>query len=349
MADQFDWWRAALAGEATELPERGVVSGYYRYRNRDGEFVPVGIWRNGDGAPLTVIDGKFQIVEDKQEEWSERIFAYAARNPVTFEAYTKVQEGGDWPDTSPDKRLPSNMPDDPAEAMKIDLEAEEEIVNRLLGMKKWDDVTAAQASSLVSRITTTGKRAGSLLDAEALPHKEAARPHLEAADAVKAKWTPLGVKAKTLVQSLKSRIGDFLLARENAEKARIAEKNRKIREAREKAEAAQREADRPRQAEWEAAGKKDEPLPPPVQQPPPMPTEVEEEYKPTRTNISGAEGRAVGLKTERVGVVTDIDALFQATKTREDVIEFFDKLAKSAARAKVTYPGMTIENRRKAV
>jgi hypothetical protein len=91
MADEFDSWRAMLAGEKVSLQEEMPLLGYYKIRDRRGdaeglkrEWVPCALWRDFRGNIVAEMDGDAVSIS--------AIWPYAARTPITFEEYTEMHE-----------------------------------------------------------------------------------------------------------------------------------------------------------------------------------------------------------------------------------------------------------------
>jgi hypothetical protein len=212
MSDQWAYWRAALAGNPPELTLGVAGSGFYRWQQRDGTLLPVAIWTDEDGAKVAKVGERVSYANG---EFCERVFAWCARNPIPHAVYRAVAERGEpWPDAAPEKPA-SNLPEDPCEALRIDLEAEAELVERIVTDGIADDDAAGRAAALADRIAQTGKRADEL-------RTEEKRPHDEAAKAVQAKWKPLVDQAATLTRRLKDAIAPFLV--EKRRKAQEAER-----------------------------------------------------------------------------------------------------------------------------
>ena len=77
-------------------------AGYWRLRQRDGQIVPVRLWREEGTDRLCLIYnlGQPRYVED-EAEFCERTWAYALQNPVSRDAYTHYVEHKRWPRISP--------------------------------------------------------------------------------------------------------------------------------------------------------------------------------------------------------------------------------------------------------
>ena len=95
MADQYDWWRKALAGEFGPIHEDEPQSGFFRVQ-QNKRWQAVAIWRDGD--TIECIVGTDEPVDPY------KIWTWACRRPIAHELYTAVVERGEaWPDEIPDE------------------------------------------------------------------------------------------------------------------------------------------------------------------------------------------------------------------------------------------------------
>lgn len=99
MAD-FDWWRAALAGEKPRTYEAEPECGYFKMRDRRGlnkDLAPIkrpwiacAIWRDLRGHLNAELAGSAVDVD--------RIWPWVAKYPVSFEDYSYWHQHGRWPE-----------------------------------------------------------------------------------------------------------------------------------------------------------------------------------------------------------------------------------------------------------
>ncbi len=209
----YQYWQACLAD--TEKPELVIGKaecGFWRQARRSGGFDPVAIWRDINSKHLIARLGfksSSRIVEC-DEDFCERIFSWIVKNPVTEEAYRSAFETSRWPDDAPDIGIGHNLPDDPCEAIRVELEAEREAVDEFLKNPIADQENADKAATWSGRIAETVKRADAL-------RVDEKRPYDDASKAVQAKWKPLVDMGDALAKRLKSALTPFL--REQQRKA----------------------------------------------------------------------------------------------------------------------------------
>jgi hypothetical protein len=100
MSDQWDFWRAQLAGENPDFTPGNPESGFYKTRRRRTEyapvlgqrrnkvtvtFEPVAIWRDENG--LNCVVGK-QFITDADRV--DEIFSYCLRNAIEHEEFERL-------------------------------------------------------------------------------------------------------------------------------------------------------------------------------------------------------------------------------------------------------------------
>ncbi|TVR06672.1 MAG: hypothetical protein EA385_15250 [Salinarimonadaceae bacterium] len=249
MSADYAYWLAALQGERIDLNEATdettgstypePACGFYRHRRRDGEFDPVAVWRNGDGDLVAKIGGASTVPADSA--FSERVFAYACKSPITEDVYRAVMGGADWPEDAPskdemrgraEKRLADEFePEDPkpsparknapahiiAEETIKELRAEAEKWLKSIGGKVTTQEQADRAANFGDRFAELEKEAVST-------HRKEKEPHLEAGRAVDKAWKPvaaLGDENKRWAKKLNT---DFLIAEQKKAAAELAKK-----------------------------------------------------------------------------------------------------------------------------
>lgn len=325
MGDQFDGWKRLLKGELTDINQDDPLSGYWRTRRfRGGPLEPVAIWRDADGLNVQCAGKDVEL---------DKVWPYAARNPVTYAAYQARMETGKWPDIDDavhDQqqeavargRGDNNAPSDPAEILK------EQIESASAGAEAYktitDDETLAKAQTLRSRLLE--------LSGQADKHRDALkRPHLEAGTAIDAKWQPLVKGAKAVADTIRAAMAawETVKLKEQREKeAKDAEARRVHQEAADKAA-----------AEAAATGKP-APAPPPPQA---------QTIQPMPAPIKGAAGRAASVRTKVfVKSISDLDKLFQYMRLRPELSDLLLALAQKAVDAgRTDVPGIITEERAK--
>ena len=228
--DPYAWHRAALAGEIATLDLGRVPCGFFRLRERDGAFVPVAIWEEPTGALWAKVgDREPECLEDREQEFSDRVFTHCWRQPVTEELYFAVCEGAPWPDLPPPREADyANLPSDPLEALRVELEGERIEAEAWLATGPIADQTGAdRAANWALRFAEIEKRATAGRRDEKIPHEQAAK-------AVDARWRPVQDTAAALKAKLKDAQTPFLIekrrreAEARAEAARAGEAMRPV-------------------------------------------------------------------------------------------------------------------------
>ena len=310
MTDQFDWWRAAIAGTRGDIQEGEPKAGFYRSRRKGEQAKAIAYWYDTKNGSLRChVDGADVPDQAAREQWP-----FAAKEPITHEFYMVKRDTGKWPDMddSAFSSLPqsrevignNNPPTDDATVLKEQIEAAKGGVGDYA--KIANDETAAKAQSLRSRLLELSATAEK-------KHKAEKQPHLDAGRAVDQKWFPLRDLAKGAADAIRSALSAW-----------ETEKDRRAREAMRVAEEARRKA--------EETGK---PAPTPVAPPAPA------------TPIKGAYGRAASVKQIRVATIVDQAKVYEAFKDNEAVKELLRKLAQRAVDDGYDVAGVTVELQRK--
>jgi len=194
----YAFWQGALQGNPPELVRGVAECGFYRHRTRDGEFIGIAVWRNGEGDLVGRVGAAGRVVE-ADEEWCERYFAWCAKNPVTEPAYRVWCETGKWPDDVPEVERRSNG--EPHIILKetiADMRKEAETWLAGIGGAVTTQEQADKAGNFKDRFAELEKEA-------VQSHKVAKEPHLKAGREVDAAWKPVaaaGDDAKRWAASL---------------------------------------------------------------------------------------------------------------------------------------------------
>ncbi|BAQ44005.1 hypothetical protein [Methylobacterium aquaticum] len=219
--DPYAWHAAALAGTSPELERGQAPCGWFRLQQRDGSFLPVALWPAAGDVLWAQVGTKEPVClrgpgvdAGAEEAFCERVIAFCWRSPITEDLYWQVREGAPWPDLPPERAATySNLPADPFEALRAEVEGEREEIERWLAADPIKDQTACdRAANWSSRLADLEKRAGGL-------RVEEKRPHDEAAKAVQAKWKPI----EDLAAGLKRRLKDATLPFQQEQRRREAE------------------------------------------------------------------------------------------------------------------------------
>lgn len=206
-ADDWQWWRNALAGEVGPIHEDQPMAGFYRVKND-----AVAIWREGDelhaeraGKPVTDVCA---------------LWTYAAKRPITVELYEAVAERGEpWPDAiDVPAGLGHNAPDEHAAILdELDtLDRSWQAWLAEIGGTITTQEQADKAATYAERIKQVEKRA-----TEA--HKVEKAPHLDAGRVVDARWKPVIADAAIVARTVKDAVGAYLLAEKRRREAAAAQ------------------------------------------------------------------------------------------------------------------------------
>lgn len=205
-ADQWQWWRNALAGEVGPIHEDQPMSGFFRVRND-----PVAIWREGDDL---MAERAGKPVSDVCALWT-----YAAKRPISCELYEAVAERGEpWPDEiDVPAGLGHNAPDEHA-AVTDELDTL---------CKSWSDWLASVGGTIATqehadKAATYAERIKQIEKRATEAHKVEKAPHLEAGRAVDAKWKPLASDAAFAARTVKDAVGAYLVAEKSRREAAAA-------------------------------------------------------------------------------------------------------------------------------
>lgn len=318
----YAYWSNALLGTLGPVSDGDPQCGFYRRRLfKDGPFVPVAIWKQ-DGAFVALVDGK---TADAAEIWT-----WVCDKPITEAEYHKVMGGEGWSDEPRAATVPSNMPSDPFEALKIEFAAEQEVAAELLAKPVTDQQHADQIAVLTKRLTGIKTKATNL-------HKTEKQPFLDGGRQVDDKFRDLKEEPETLTKKLKRHLDAFLLEqqRQEQERQRLAreEADRIRREAEEAARQAEAANDDGAQAEAERLRQE---------------AAAADREAQARNATAGRTGAKVALRTFVSAQITDFDALLMALKDRPEIRECVEALANRAAKSGVELPGMTIASEQRA-
>lgn len=228
-ADPFAWYRENLAGRIDRLDLGHAPCGFFRLRTRDGDLLPVAVWQE-DGVRWAKVGANDPTcLAEGEQEFCERVIAFCWRAPITEEVYFAVTEdGAPWPDLPPERTTDyANMPSDPLEALRIELEGERIEAEAWLSTPITDQAGADRAANWALRFADMEKRAQEGRRTEKLPHEKAAKD-------VDARWRPVQDTAASLKSRLKDAQTPFLVEkrrREAEERAAAAQAGEAIRPA----------------------------------------------------------------------------------------------------------------------
>jgi hypothetical protein len=296
MATQWDYYGEALKAKAAleDTPPCKVdyaESGRYFLKSRKGEMPPyrraVALWRDAKHGFVMLINGK--RVNDRgepyTEEYASKIWQYIAENVVTKEVYENALATGEWWDKlplEPQVKHGSNLPDDPFERLKVELDDKVKSTENWLVQR--DKITSKEeadtAANLNKELLSYIKQADALFEEEKAPHWE------------KSKEIDARYAFRKTVKQLADRTRDLMEAFMKAEKRRLdAERDRVWRQ--QEAERIAREAVarqlREKQLRDDPVAAMTEPEPEPIAPIAPPP--------PVKVQAGGGFGSARGLKS----------------------------------------------------
>ncbi len=365
MADAYACWRAELktptpdADRLRRPTDLALLCGFWRIDSaRMKPDHPVAIWPQ-DGANGPAIFVKIGVGARDGESLFNTINDEARVDDFLGSTWLKciaVEEGvyhqamltGRWPDNKPARQMSDTekldlVPDTPPAEGGNNPVGEDGQPLDLFHQQVTDKIEAAleKAQALKFPITTmedAQKGAEIIETLTGLGKQGEAKRKLEkqvwldGAAAVDLKWSPVRA-ASEMIAKLKAVIETFKraetarLQREQAERD-AAERERIAEEARKEAERHGQPVD-----EAEIAQHVEEQIaaaPPPVVEP---------------VRVSTAHGRAISSPKVKTATITDLVALAThlATVKDADLIEYLQKRANAAARAKITLPGTRID------
>jgi hypothetical protein len=320
MADEFQFWRDAVAGKAVTITADHPQPGYYKMRDgRGGKFLPVAIWRH-NGELVCRVAGERR---DPLAVWT-----YCAGNPVKKDDAKHAFDTGTWPGDAPEIGHNSG-----------DLSLAEQITEyasmALAWLKKTgikDKVTADTAANYRAKLNKLKKEADDARTSEKAPHLAKARE-------VDEKWRVPIADAAAAAEELRAALTAFMVAEEKRLKAE-AEAARKAEEERIAKERERIEADRAEKMRIDPIAAMTDPDP----ELPMAPVEVE----PVKVQAGGQRGRKTGLRTVTVYEVTDYEAALSHVKNHPEVVAAVEKVAKAQAKTGAVVPGVTASERKVA-
>lgn len=335
MTDQYDAWRRALAGETVTIHDAEPNSGFYRVKRKSGDLHPVAIWRDEAGAVFAQLNGEAIDVVN--------VWPWAAKQPVTYEAFKDFMDGKGWPDDAPHVvQAVQELPDaaenpravaggnsgdaDAAEALRMEFVGEQDLAREFL-------TKPISSQEEADRVAVWSKRVGELKNRADKAFQAEKAPVLEQGRQIDERWR-WRQDAETMVKRLKAHVLPWL------EKLK-AEEQARSRAAAEEARRQQEEAIRLAaevEPEDEAGAKA-------AQEAQVRATEAAKAAEEQRTG-AGRTGAKVSLRTVTDIAITDLSALAAFYAGMQDPpVELKDVLLKLARRnisGGVTPPGIFI-------
>jgi hypothetical protein len=314
MADEWQFWRNALAGKQQDIDANSPQCGFYKKRDgKGGKWLPVMIRFDGDGVL------RCRVGDDSSADPHE-VWTWCAGNPVSKEDAKAAFETGSFPgevagigDNSGDLSLAEQITD---------------FASRALAWLRKSGIKDKQTSDIAANYRAELLRMAKVADSEREKEK---RPLLEASRAVDAKFKPLVEEATTAANELRDGLTKWM----REEEARLEAERRAKWEA-EKAAAAkawqEAEAQRAKQMQEDPiAALTSDPEPLPDLPPPPEPVKVQ---------AGGQRGRKTGFREVTKYVVTDYAAALAHVKDHPDVRASVEKVCAAQAKAGATVPGV---------
>jgi hypothetical protein len=333
IVERWQWWQEAqkdpskIGSEALPIHGNEYQLGYYRCRRKNGPWEPVGIYPDDDGVVVGLRNGK--PVSDIQE-----LFLWACRHPISYDQYIKAIEGGGFEDEPAAARgIGDNSGEaDPFDALTMEYLGEKEMVEDFLKKPVKTQADADKMAIWKDRLSKIKSKAAAL-------HKVEKQPFLDGGRAVDAKWRDLKEEPDSYIEKMRLHVKPFFDEKKRAEEERQRKAREEAEAARRAAEEAARkanESDQQSAAEREAAKQAAEEAAAKARQ-------AEKEAE-ARKVTAGRTGARMGLRTEKVGVVTDYAKAAAALVAMKhpDMLATIDTLAKRAGKAKMPFDGMEI-------
>jgi hypothetical protein len=327
-AKDYEFWRAALRGERQPVHESNPRCGFYKRRLlRDGPWLPIAFWRDKDDNIVCCFEG--QLV-DSVEHWT-----FAAKHPVSEASYRHYIRSGHWPDEGTQAPR-SNLPSDPFEALKLEVE------DKLEQAQSWlktapeapTETDANIARNMQAALLQLNKRADVM-------HKAEKQPYLDAGRAVDAKFDfrkPIAAVA----ERLRNVFAAYMRAEETRQRAAA---QKKFEEERRKAEEARHLAEEER-----ARLEKEDPALAHITEAELLP-ELPGAPEPVKVQVGGGIGRKAGLKTVYSGKIVDWTQVLQHFSRHQQLRDLIQKLVDAdvrSNRAQCNIPGVEVVEERVA-
>jgi len=320
VADSFEWWTNALAGTRGPISADEPESGFYRQKNRAGQYEPVAYWKDETtGEQRCHINGK----QPQDPLRMFEVWPHASRNPITAESYWHRMDTGTWLDNDAGAaeaaKGPAIDPEaDPAGSLKAEIAAAKAGLATYATIES--DEQAAKAQTLRSALTGFAGKATKAYEA-------LNRPLLDEQKRIRKIWFPIRDDAAGGAETIRKALGAWEdVKRENQRRADL--------ETARSAEIAAREA------EWKGAepGSVAKVDPPPVR--PVVPN-----TPPPSTKIKGASGRAASVRLKKVVTAIDIDKAFQQFRDDPELYAFLLDLSQKVVDAGFVAIGAAIEEK----
>jgi hypothetical protein len=195
----FDYWEAALKGEAPAIHADRPQPGFYRMRRDNGDvrsFVPVAIFQGKHGIAANVGWGKNAYLMKAADVWLQ-----CCEHPITIEEYEKANLTGTFSDV--DEAVEATI----GHNQSIDVEVMSDQVDVLADAAvKYatieNDEEEAKALSIRNRINELRRKADDRRKMEKLPHSEAAQE-------VDRTWMPIVRECDRLNRAIRNAVSEY--------------------------------------------------------------------------------------------------------------------------------------------
>lgn len=202
--NDYAWWQNALKGTFGAMHGNDPQPGFYK--NRHGNkakgipftYTHVAIWRDGE-TMVALEDGK-EVPPDKIDD----LWTYCCRTPITEDLYRRIDRKEPWPDAIEEMIGPGHNNPPEGEEKVDELQS---AINAAVAQLANPVTTQAECD----RLANHADRLTKLWQAQETARKVEKAPHLEAAEAVDAKYRPVLDKIKEVGTLLKKAITAWLL------------------------------------------------------------------------------------------------------------------------------------------
>ena len=177
--NDYTFWQRQLAGDEPELERGRAYPGFYR----DREGLPIAIWKDEEGLRYKAGNMTPRFITN-EAEFCENAFGWFCRRAVSEENYHRRLQTGRWDDDAPEQMPPSNLPEDPLESLKAQVESNLEDLKRDLKGGITDKESALKFGNWRIRFTEIQKAAEAMRVAEK-------KPILEEANRIQKRYIPI--------------------------------------------------------------------------------------------------------------------------------------------------------------
>ena len=343
LVDRWAWYQAALKdpaqiGNTLKIYDGEPQQGYYRVRPKDGQWEPVAIFYPEDSDQIVAY-------RNGKEVRADDVWLWCCRNPISFDAYEKAMAGGGF-DDEPEKApgLGHNSGEaDPFDALTMEYLGEKEMAEEFM-KTPIQNFSSKEAEDRADKIAIWADRLKKIKSKAVSYHKVEKQPWLDGGRAVDEKWRGLKEEPDVVVERMRAYVAPHF-----AQKKREEEERQRI--AREKAEQERREAEEKARAAREAAAKAEEgdlaaeKARQEAEDAARRAREAEKEAE-ARKVSAGRTGARMGMKTEKVYVVTDYPKAANSILMlgNADLKTEIDRLAKRLMKAGVSVDGVEVRD-----